>query len=138
VIIHIAARCARQRYLKRWPGLLQNLTELRALLIRQPGVRVCLDGIEDCWQLHLCGSPPPCPDRRTGDRDSAGAALKDCQTPESGLTWIPHRRHTVQPLIVTDPQKYAEPAVAPQLDDVNVLLIHQRDPSGRTLARGRG
>ena len=49
------------------------------------------------------------------------AALEGSKTPESGLAWIPHRRDTVQPLIVTDAKEYAEPAVA-QLDDLNVLL----------------
>jgi hypothetical protein len=54
------------------------------------------------------------------------------------LTWIPHWRDAVQPLIVADPEKYAEPAVAPQLDDLNVLLVHQCDPVGHTPAQGYG
>jgi len=126
------ARYARQRHLERWPGLLQNLAEFRALVICQPRVRVYFDAIEDCWQLHLRRSPPPRPDRRTGDRDPAGAAFEGGEAPESGLAWIPYRRDAVQPLIVADPEKYAEPAVAPQLDDLNVLLVHQCNPLGRT------
>ena len=35
-------------------------------------------------------------------------------------------------LFLADPEKYAEPAVAPQLDDLNVLLVHQCTPFGRT------
>ncbi len=137
-MIGLAARHARQRHLERWPGLLQNLTKFRALLICQPGARVFLDGIEDPWKVHLRRAPPSRPDRRSGNRDPAGAALEGRKTPEPGLAWIPHRRDTVQPLIVADPKKYAEPAVAPQLDDLNVLLVHQCDPLGRRLAHGYG
>ena len=136
MIVEFTARHARQRHLEWWPGLLQNLAKLHALLIGQPGVRVRFDCIEDCWEFHLRRSPPASPDRRTGDWNSAGAALEGGKAPESGLAWIPYRRDPEQPLIVADPQKYAEPAIAPQLDDLNVLLVHHRDPLERTLAHG--
>src|SRR4051812_15354835 len=137
-MVDLAARHARQRHLKRWPGLLQNLAKFRALLICQPGVRVCFDGIEDPRKVHLRRSPPSRPDRRSRDRDAAGAALEGSKTPESRLAWITHGRDAIQPLIVADPEKYAESAVAPQLDDLNVLLVHQRDPLGRTPAHRYG
>jgi hypothetical protein len=47
--VGIVACYTRQRHLERWPRLLQNLAKFHALVICQPGVSVCFDGIEDCW-----------------------------------------------------------------------------------------
>ena len=100
-------------HLERRPGLLQNHTQLGALLVLQPRIRIDLNRVEEprrsgCEDPH---HPAQIADPETGIPQELHS--KAARHQKRG--WFGSRtgRHTVQPLIVAHPEKHAETAIAP-------------------------